>query len=162
MDFQFTLALPFRLKLPDAAYAAVLRQDQFVVQTENAESLVRRGELRLAIVDMNAALDILVENRGIEILQADGSTVEAATGMVEALTTHQVMNQILIPNIREQNITHDPRWADWTGIFKLLRNRVVHDGYEPSVGEATASLTAIRALMGFVRDFTAKKKASDH
>lgn len=111
----------------------------------NAESYLRSGEERLAVIDMNAALDIVMETVALSLLEAKGTPRNVARDMLEGMLTRRIILEIVDPGLA-LDIKSDPDWIAWDASCRMLRNRVIHDAYEPKAGEASESLRVIRAL----------------
>lgn len=114
----------------------------------NARSYIRSGESRFAVIDMNAAFDIVVEQKAAEALVAEGTEAKDAQAKLELKSTISIVRDILLPRIPEQ---YRPKkdWEEWYSSHRVLRNKVIHDGYVPTGDEAKNSLANLQRLCGF-------------
>jgi hypothetical protein len=114
----------------------------------NARGYIRSGESRLAVIDMNTALDIVVESKAVEVLGAEGTKAEDAQAELETRTTSWIVRNILLPRI-PQEYRPEKDWEEWYSSHRTLRNKVIHDGYVPTEEEAKISLANLGRLCGF-------------
>jgi hypothetical protein len=110
----------------------------------NAQMYCSSGQTRFGVIDMNAALDIVAEQKA-------GKCAEPAVPVerLERMTTVAIMQEVLLPRVDRNHQIHTV-WADWFGTFRQLRNRVIHDAYEPTLDEAERSLDNISHLYELV------------
>jgi len=129
-QFQVSLALPWLLKLPDST----------------AEDDAKKV---LAVIDMNAALDVLVEQKAQMWLLHNGLSAADVNAKLEKKNTVAIMRDILLPNLEVPPGSGFP-WDEWFGKHRHLRNRVVHDAYEPKPEEAQESFDNVTKLCRFI------------
>lgn len=115
----------------------------------NARGSALRGENRLAIIDAHAAFDILSEAKAMERLVRAGRTSVEAERILEPMSTSRIWSEHLEPYLDPTDLQKTP-YQKWRENWRGLRNRVVHDGYEPSDGEADEYLNDIEKLCAFV------------
>jgi hypothetical protein len=115
----------------------------------NAEAYLKSGETRLAVVDMNAALDVLVEQKAKIWLVQHAHSASAASEVLGKMNTTVIMRDILRPILHVPTPADFP-WDEWYQKHRLLRNPVVHDAYEPTVPEAAESFENVSKLCEFL------------
>ena len=115
----------------------------------NAESYIRSGEYKLAVIDMNTALDIVSERQAFHWLTHKGTSKKDSETCLNKMFTMTIVEQILIPAIPE-SARGSFRWEDWRQQCRPLRNRVVHDGYEPTCDEAEASYEIVSSCCKYI------------
>jgi hypothetical protein len=122
----------------------------------NAESYIYTGEHKLAVIDMNTALDISVEQKALHLLVKEGMPDDEARTKLEKQLTVQIVENILLPKITANDKDKFP-WIEWKDKFRPLRNKVVHDGYEPTAAEAIASLETVSKIFWFINSWDISK-----
>jgi len=115
----------------------------------NSAMYLQAGQTRLALIDMNAALDVLVEQKAQMWLLRSGQSVADVNAKLEKMTTGRIMREILLPNLDVPTGSDFP-WDEWDRKHRHLRNRVVHDAYEPKPEEAQVSLDNVSRLCRFI------------
>lgn len=115
----------------------------------NAQTYLRTGQTRLAVVDMSAALDILVEQKARAFLIHSDGDPDDVSERLERKTSGAIMHEILLPNMEIPPEADFPL-DDWLGKHRHLRNRVVHDGHEPTAQEAKECFENVSRLCGFL------------
>ena len=115
----------------------------------NAEMYLRSGQNKLAVIEMNTAFDILVEQKAKALLVHLGQTPSDVENELERKNTTAIVKTFLLPNIDPPSANDFP-WDEWYTKYRPLRNRVVHDGYEPEVEEAQNSLANLRKMCNFI------------
>lgn len=116
----------------------------------NSEMYLQAGQTRLAVIDMNAALDVLVEQKAQMWLLHNGLSAADVNAKLEKKNTVAIMRDILLPNLEVPPGSDFP-WDEWFGKHRHLRNRVVHDAYEPKPEEARESFDNVNRLCRFIR-----------
>ena len=99
---------------------------------------------------MNAALDIVAEQKAFEILLARDMAEDEARAKLEPMSTFAILRTFLIPAMQLPDDSPRP-WTQWLETHRKLRNRVVHDAYEPTIEEAEESLRHVSKLCVFLR-----------
>ena len=70
------------------------------------------------------------------------------------------VQQILLPNI-EMPPGADFPWEEWREKYRALRNRVVHDAYEPTSQEAQDSFDNVSSLCRFLESLELHTKETE-
>lgn len=121
----------------------------------NSRAFLRDGEQRLAVVELGAACDIDVEQVTMKMLKLRGELSDEIRQRLENGFTSQIARSVLQPIINEDLINSAP-FSEWYTIFRPLRNKVVHDAYEPTPNEAGAALQMVELLHAFLATVTPK------
>jgi len=114
----------------------------------NARGYLRSADFRLAIIDMNAALDIVVERKAVELLVSQGRPHEEAEDELEPKSTSSIIKNLLLPHILLE-VRPTEAWDEWLSTHRRLRNKVVHDGYIPTQAEAQSSFDNVERLCNY-------------
>jgi len=114
----------------------------------NAEGSLSRGDNKLAVVDAHAAFDILTEAKAKERLVSAGKTGDEAEWLLEPMSTARIWSAHLESCI-DAAILREIPYQKWRDSWRVLRNRVVHDAYEPTDNEATQYLMDLKRLCAF-------------
>lgn len=115
----------------------------------NAAMHIRASQTRFAVIDMNSALDIIVEEKAKIWLIHNGCSASEAESQLERRNTRAIMQDVLLPTIKVPADDQFP-WDQWCAECRDLRNRVVHDAYEPTLEEAQRSYDTIEQLCRFL------------
>ncbi|MQY67132.1 MAG: hypothetical protein GH159_02260 [Dehalococcoidia bacterium] len=121
----------------------------------NSRAFLRDGERRLTVVELGTAFDINVEQVTINILKLRDELSDEIRQRLENAFTIQIARSILQPIINEDLINSTP-YTEWDTTFRPLRNRVVHDAYEPTSVEAEKALQVIESLHALLANVTPK------
>lgn len=121
----------------------------------NSRAFLRDGERRLAVVELGAACDIDVEQVTMNILRLRGELSDEMRQRLEDSFTRQIARDRLQPIINEDLINSTP-YTEWDATFRPLRNKVVHDAYEPTSAEAEKALQVIESLHALLATVTPK------
>jgi len=115
----------------------------------NAEMYLQTGQTRMAVIDASAALDVIVEQIAQMWLLRNGELLTDVDRKLEKMNTVVIMKDILLPNL-EIPVDSDFPWENWCKKYRVLRNRVVHDAYEPSPDETQECFDNISRLCKFI------------
>lgn len=126
----------------------------------NARMQIRAGQRRFAVIEMNSALDIVVEEKAKLWLINNGCSEIQAESRLEWKNTKAIMKEILLPTLKVPDDWEFP-WAEWCTECGPLRNRVVHDAYEPSREEAERSYEIISKLCLFLNGLELEVKSDE-
>lgn len=119
----------------------------------NSRAFLRDGERRLAVIELGAACDIDIEQVTMNMLKLRGELSNEIRQRLENAFTGQIAHGMLQPIINEDLINSTP-YTEWDTNFRPLRNKVVHDAYEPTPEEAGAALQTIESLHAFLAAVT--------
>jgi hypothetical protein len=123
----------------------------------NSRAFLRDGERRLAAIELGTACDIDVEQVTLNMLKLRGELTAKMKESLETNSTRWIAREILQPIINE-NIINSAPYTKWNNDFRPLRNRVVHDAYDPTPEQAEAALQVIESLHAFLATVTPKPK----
>ena len=121
----------------------------------NSRSFLRDGERRLALIELGAACDIGMEQATLNMLKLRGELSDKIRQTLETASTKRIALEILQPIINEDLINSTP-YTTWGASFRELRNRVVHDAYEPTPEEAEVALELVELLHNYLATLTPK------
>jgi len=115
----------------------------------NAEAYKMDQEFRLAVVEVGTALDVVVEMAALQAMKGQGFS-QIDIEKLERLSTKQIVEEklrtLIKPDIYKLKV-----WQDWDKIGRVLRNKVVHDGYEPTIDEVQFCLNTVKSLISDIR-----------
>ena len=111
---------------------------------------VARGDFRRAVVDVGSAIDICIEEVSLTLLARCGQLDEKKRDWLERVSPMEMMRKCVAP-ILGPTILDNPHWKAYEKDARPLRNKCVHDAYEPSNVEALSALSLGRALIHFLR-----------
>lgn len=109
----------------------------------NSQSLIGRGDYRLAVIEAGTSLDVLIEEVAIGILASQGVNRTNATLQLEPMSSSKIANDIIEPC---WHIQGTQSWVDYRAKFRQLRNSVVHDGLQPDKAAASAFAEMVMQL----------------
>lgn len=121
----------------------------------NSRSFLRDGERRLGVIELGAACDIDMEQVTLNMLKARSELTDTVRQTLETYSTRRIALEILQPIINEDLVNSTP-YTEWDTKFRPLRNRVVHDAYEPTPEEAEAALNLVESLHNYLASVTPK------
>ena len=117
----------------------------------NAKSYLEKGEYRLAVIDLGTALDVNVEQVTIDLLKQRGELTDQKVKELERLTTKLTIENIL-KHVIEQDITKSKEWILVDNKFRTLRNKVIHDAYEPTQKEVIEAMEIVRSFQKLLNE----------
>jgi hypothetical protein len=117
----------------------------------NARRYLDLGEFRVAVMESAAALDVEVEVKAHKQLVKGGMSSGEAQAKLEKVPTKNIVEQILEPAF-SQSVVKEPEWAQYVDWFRPLRNKVVHDAFEPSRSESEDCVRLVGDLLVFFRN----------
>jgi hypothetical protein len=79
------------------------------------------------------------------LLKQRGELTDENIRKLELRTTKQIIKDILQPII-DQDIIGSEEWIAITGEFNDLRNKVIHDAYEPTQKEVIDAMVIVKSF----------------
>lgn len=113
----------------------------------DAESYLTSGDTRLAVIECSAALDLVVEQKAMEILMAEGKSGEEASRRLDHASTSRIIGSEILPRLA---VDPPSEIDEWARTHRGLRNQVVHDALQPTKEQARQAVDCARSLCVFV------------
>jgi hypothetical protein len=111
----------------------------------DSSTYLMRGDNRLSVVTTGCAIDICVEDAALSLLARAGKLDRRSRDQLESISPTAIMRDYIAP-LCGDSIPSNPCWLTYTQQIRPLRNKCVHDAYEPSTEEAESSLCVARSL----------------
>jgi hypothetical protein len=88
----------------------------------NSKAYLRDGERRLAIVELGAVVDIVIEQVALNVAEVDSDDMRRK---LERMNSKPIAETVIQPNINEC-LVESKEYCSWRDRFCNLRNKVIH------------------------------------
>jgi hypothetical protein len=109
----------------------------------NSKAYLKHFELRLAGIELGSAVDIFVEKMAANIISNNNLGDEFN---LEKMNTKPIIEKIINPFVNN-TLSDTDSYIQWDNYFRDLRNKVIHDAYEPKQDEVEKAIGIVDTLI---------------
>jgi len=131
-----------------AADVSVSIVDSLIMDAKTHSS---RGDFRRTVTDCGTALDITVEAVAVELLRRNGSLDQYRKEWLAKVSPKVIVEKCIAQHL-EEPLLGTNAWKTYESKIRILRNAVIHDGYEPTNDESANTIAVVDKLVRWLSE----------